>query len=82
MCRALFALMWSIIAASVVDFPEPVVPVRRMSPRCSSASLRITSGSPRSSIVRTPKGMTRKAMEMWPRCRKQLTRNRARPGIS
>ena len=31
-------LMWSIIAASVVDLPEPVVPVTRMMPRSSSAS--------------------------------------------
>ena len=34
--------MWSIIAASVVLLPEPVVPVTRMIPRCSSASLRTT----------------------------------------
>ena len=31
------ALMWSIIAASVVDLPEPVVPVTRIRPRCSTA---------------------------------------------
>ena len=31
--------MWSIIAASVVDLPEPVVPVSRMIPRRSSASV-------------------------------------------
>ena len=39
------ALMWSIIAASVVDLPEPVVPVTRMIPRSSSASSRMTGGS-------------------------------------
>ena len=33
------ALMWSIIAASVVDLPEPVVPVTRMRPRCSRGDL-------------------------------------------
>ena len=33
--------MWSIIAASVVDLPEPVVPVTRMIPRSSSARSRI-----------------------------------------
>ena len=38
MCRARVELMWSIIAASVVDLPEPVVPVSRMIPRGSSAS--------------------------------------------
>ena len=36
--------MWSIIAASVVDLPEPVVPVTRMIPRSSSASSSITGG--------------------------------------
>ena len=45
-------LMWSIIAASVVDLPEPVVPVTRMIPRSSSASVRITGGSRSSSIER------------------------------
>ena len=53
MCSARVSLMWSIIAASVVDLPEPVVPVSRTIPRRSSASARITGGSPRSSIVRT-----------------------------
>ena len=47
-------LMWSIIAASVVDLPEPVVPVTRMIPRGCSASVRTMSGSPSSSIVRIP----------------------------
>ena len=36
--------MWSIIAASVVDLPEPVVPVSRMIPRSSSASSVTTGG--------------------------------------
>ena len=31
--------MWSIMAASVVDFPDPVVPVTRMIPRTSFARL-------------------------------------------
>ena len=74
--------MWSIIAASVVDLPEPVVPVSRMIPRGSSASVRITSGRPRSSIVRTWKGIARQAIETWPRWRKALTRKRESPGIS
>ena len=56
-------LMWSIIAARVVDLPEPVVPVSRMIPRGCSASVRITSGSPRSSIVRTWNGIARQAIE-------------------
>ena len=41
MCLRIVSLMWSIIAASVVDLPEPVVPVSRMIPRSSSASSRI-----------------------------------------
>ena len=40
MCLAIVRFMWSSIAASVVDLPEPVVPVSRMIPRSSSASLR------------------------------------------
>src|ERR1700733_12166010 len=36
MCSARSELMRSIIAASVVDLPEPVVPVVRIRPRCSS----------------------------------------------
>jgi hypothetical protein len=71
--------MWSIIAASVVDLPEPVVPVSRMIPRGSSASRRTTSGRPRSSIVRTWKGMARSAIETAPLCLKALTRKRETP---
>ena len=39
MCFAMRVLMWSIIAASVVDLPEPVVPVSRMIPRSSLGQL-------------------------------------------
>ena len=74
--------MWSIIAARVVDLPEPVVPVSRMIPRRSSASLRITCGRPRSSIVRTWNGITRQTIETEPRWRKALTRNRESPRIA
>ena len=82
MWRARVELMWSIIAARVVDLPEPVVPVRRMIPRGSSARVRITSGRPRSSIVRTWYGIARQAMETWPRWRKALTRKRETPSSS
>ena len=75
-------LMWSIIAASVVDLPEPVVPVSRMIPRGSSASRRTTSGRPSSSIVRTSKGIARQTIEIEPRWRKALTRKRETPGIA
>ena len=46
------ALMWSIIAASVVLLPLPVVPVTSTRPRSSSAIFFSTSGRPSSSIVR------------------------------
>ena len=57
-------LMWSIIAASVVDLPEPVVPVSRMIPRCSSASSPTTGGSASSSIVRILWGIARQTSEI------------------
>src|SRR5215203_3363836 len=50
MCLCIVRFMWSIIAASVVDLPEPVVPVSRTIPRSSSASCRMTGGSESSSI--------------------------------
>ena len=75
-------LMWWIIAASVVDLPEPVVPVTSTMPRCSSASAAITGGSASSSIVRIRCGIARATIETPPRWWKALTRKRATPGIS
>ena len=72
-------LMWSTIAASVVDFPEPVVPVTTMIPRGSPASRVTTSGSPSSAAVRISKGTTRQAIEIEPRWRNAFTRKRASP---
>ncbi len=54
MWRAIVVLTWSTMAASVVDLPEPVVPVTRMIPRGSSATSRTASGSPSCSMVVTP----------------------------
>src|SRR3989449_5423346 len=71
-------LTLSIIAASVVLFPEPVGPVTSTSPRGRSASCATTAGSPSSSNVRTLKGICRITSETQPRCLKQLPRNRAR----
>ena len=82
MCRGLVSLIWSIIAASVVDFPEPVVPVSRISPRSSSASSVITGGSPSSSSVRTANGIKRATIEIEPRWRNAFTRNRASPSTA
>ena len=57
------------------------MPVRRMIPRGSSASLRTTSGRPSSVIVRMLKGIARQTIETAPRCLKALTRKRAEEGI-
>ena len=67
-------LIWSIIAASVDDLPEPVVPVRRMILRSSSAISEITFGRPSWSIVLISCGTARKTSELTPRCWKALTR--------
>ena len=72
--------MWLMIAASVVDLPEPVVPVSRIKPRSSSAICSIACGSPSSWTVRTVKGITRATIETEPRWRNALTRKRARSG--
>src|SRR4051812_37471167 len=81
MCRARVELMWSIIAASVVDLPEPVVPVSRMMPRSSSARSRMTGGRSSWSIERMSTGIARMTSDVEPRCLKALTRKRATPGI-
>ncbi len=59
--------MWLMIAASVVDLPEPVVPVSRIRPRSSSAIVSSTDGSPSSVTVFTVKGITRATIETEPR---------------
>ena len=81
MWRRRVELMWSIIAASVVDLPEPVVPVSSTIPRSSSASSRMTGGSESSLIVLIDTGMARTTSETEPRWRKALQRKRASPGI-
>ena len=82
MCSARVLLMWSMIAASVVDLPEPVVPVSRMIPRSSSASSETTGGRPSSSTDLIFVGIARITIETEPRWRKALTRKRARPAIA
>ena len=82
MWRRRVELMWSIIAASVVDLPEPVVPVSSTIPRSSSASSRMTGGSDElldRLIGPGSRGMT---SETEPRWRKALKRKRARPAIA
>ena len=67
MWRSRCWLMWSIIEASVVLLPLPVVPVTRTRPRCSSAMRSTTGGRLSSRIVRTRGGITRSAMPTSPR---------------
>ena len=81
MCLCIVRFMWSIIAASVVDLPEPVVPVSRMIPRSSSASREMTDGRLSSSTDLMFTGMARMTTETEPRWWKALTRKRARPSI-
>ena len=71
--------MRSIIAASVVDLPDPVVPVTSTSPRCCSQMWLMTGGRFSSSTVRIFVGMTRSTMPTLPRCWKTLTRKRPSP---
>ena len=76
MWTAFVSLMCSIMAESVVVFPEPVGPVTSTSPRCSSAICRTASGSPTSSNVGPPKLRRRRTMLVEPRWWKTLVRNR------
>src|SRR6266478_2207263 len=75
-----FVLMWLIIAASAVDFPDPVTPVTRTRPRGRRPSSSSTGGRFRSWIVLTSYGMARKANATVPRCWYTLVRNRPTPG--
>ncbi len=66
-------------AASVVDLPEPVAPVTRMSPRfCMMSSLR-ERGSPSVCAVGKSIGISRATSPTWPRWRNTLSRNRPTP---
>jgi hypothetical protein len=76
MCLDPVSFISSIIAASVVDLPEPVVPVTRMIPRSSWASSLMTGGRLSSSIVRMLNGIERQTTEIEPRWWKALTRKR------
>src|SRR6267378_479836 len=73
-------LMWLIIAASAVDFPDPVTPVTSTSPRGRRPISSSTPGRFRSRIVLTSYGMARKANATVPRCWYTLVRNRPTPG--
>ena len=81
MCPFTRALMSSIIAASVVDFPEPVLPVTRISPFVVRQRLRTASGMLSWSSVSALEGMARNTAPRPPMCRKTFTRKRDTPGI-
>ena len=79
MWSCLSVLILSIMAASVVDLPDPVGPVTSTSPRGLSQSLLTTGGSPSWLKDLISKGMSRNTAEVAPRWLKTLARNRARP---
>ena len=67
-CDVRVELISSIIAASVVLLPQPVVPVTSTRPRSSAAIFFRTGGSSNCSTVSTRIGMMRKIMPIVPRC--------------
>jgi hypothetical protein len=77
MCFFCVALTRSIMAASVVNLPEPVGPVTRTRPFSRSASVCMTSGRPSSWNDRICVGMTRKTAPSPFRWLNTFTRNRA-----
>ena len=70
------------MAASVVDLPEPVGPVTKISPCAVSDKLFSVAGMFKSSIVGIFVGIVRNANEIEPRCWNALTRKRETPAIS
>src|SRR5579875_169647 len=74
-------LMWSIIAARVVVLPDPVGPVTRIIPRCSSARRVTIGGRPRSSTDSAAGSTRRRTIAALPRWRKALPRKRPSPSI-
>jgi hypothetical protein len=71
-------LILLMMAARVVDFPEPVGPVTRTIPFRSPAISLSWSGIPSSSMVGTLFGITRSAIEKLPRWENTLARKRVR----
>src|SRR3984893_13819676 len=78
MCSSRSALILSSIAASVVDFPDPVGPVTSTSPRGLSHMPLTTCGSPNASNPLISHGMVRKTAPTAPRWLNTLPRKRAR----
>ena len=76
------SLMWSIMAASVVDLPLPVGPVTTTSPLSSWQKSSTALGRFRSLALRILEGIWRKTAPTPARSRKTLQRMRARPASS
>ena len=74
------SLIRSIIAASVVDLPEPVGPTTSTMPYGLFSSVLHAGGQPSSSSVRTRKGTTRRASAKVPRWLNALARKRPSAG--
>ena len=82
MCSLRVLLMWSTMAASVVDLPLPVGPVTSTRPFDSEQKSTTARGSLSSSAVRIFDGIWRKTA-LGPRwSRKMLARKRATPSSS
>ena len=80
MCPARVRLISSMMQASVVDLPEPALPVTSAMPRFMAA-MRITSlGMCISSAEGSPNRITRTTAARLPRWRNRFTRNRPTPG--
>ena len=82
MCRDLVSLMWLMIAASVVDLPEPVVPGEQDQPALLVGDSLDHRGQPEFVDVRTVNGITRATIDTDPRWRNALTRKRASPSTA
>ena len=63
----------------VVDFPFPVAPVTRTSPRRAWAMVCTTCGRLSEAMSGMAKGMVRMTAPQLPRCLKMLARNRDTP---
>ena len=79
MCLCIVELITFTIAASVLDFPEPVTPVTRTIPRSASASFEISAEACSVSTVGIVNGITRITIMKLERCRRIFTRNRPMP---
>ena len=77
-CRV--SLISSMMAARVVDLPEPVGPVRRMKPRGFWQNVVQRRGQVQFVDPLISTGMSRNAAPRLLRWKKAFTRNRARPG--